>query len=234
MIRRASAVAIAVVLNATPLFGQSVGTPASELTVKGASADVHKGPTMASPVIGTARGGTVLDITRNLGIVGRGALAERRGRRRVHARQHRDDCAGARERGAIGSGRNTSGRRRVHGGRRCESARQPARVYAIRIGTHDVRVVASTSHRSGRGNEPVDACVRRNSADVVGQSARRPVQRFPSSTGERRRTNDDRNAAGAERSLFAAGRCDQQHVVASVCRGGAADLSREFRDRPWV
>ena len=67
MIRRASAVAIAVVLNATPLFGQSVGTPAVELTVKAASADVHKYPSIASPVIGTARGGTVLDITRNLG-----------------------------------------------------------------------------------------------------------------------------------------------------------------------
>jgi hypothetical protein len=66
MIRRASAVAIALVLNVTPLFGQS-GTPVAELTVKASTADVHKYPSVASPVIGTARSGMVLGITRNLG-----------------------------------------------------------------------------------------------------------------------------------------------------------------------
>jgi hypothetical protein len=67
MIRRASAVAIALVLNVTPLFGQSAGTPVTELTVKASTADVHKYPSVASPVIGTARSGMVLGITRNLG-----------------------------------------------------------------------------------------------------------------------------------------------------------------------
>ena len=67
MIRRASAVAIALVLNVTPLFGQSTGTAATELTVKTQTADVHKYPSVASPVIGTARTGMVLDVTRNLG-----------------------------------------------------------------------------------------------------------------------------------------------------------------------
>lgn len=66
MIRHASAVAIALVCNATGLFGQSVGTPITELIVK-ASADVHKFPSVGSPVIGNARGGTVLEIRRNLG-----------------------------------------------------------------------------------------------------------------------------------------------------------------------
>lgn len=67
MIRRASAVAIALVLNVTPLFGQSAGPAVTELTVKASTADVHKYPSVASPVIGTARSGMVLGITRNLG-----------------------------------------------------------------------------------------------------------------------------------------------------------------------
>jgi hypothetical protein len=67
MIRHASAVAIALVLNATPLFGQSAAMPNAELFVKRASADVHRSPSVASPVIGQALGGTVLEIRRNLG-----------------------------------------------------------------------------------------------------------------------------------------------------------------------
>jgi len=67
MIRRASAVAIALVLNVTPLFGQAADAPIAELTVKAASADVHKYPSVASAVIGTARVGMVLDVKRNLG-----------------------------------------------------------------------------------------------------------------------------------------------------------------------
>ena len=67
MIRRASAIAIALVLNVTPLFGQSAGTAVAELTVRASAADVHKYPSVASPVIGTARSGMVLGITRNLG-----------------------------------------------------------------------------------------------------------------------------------------------------------------------
>jgi len=67
MIRRASAVAIALVFNTTPVFGQSAGTPMAELIVKAASADVHKFPSVASPVIGKAPGGSVLEIRRNLG-----------------------------------------------------------------------------------------------------------------------------------------------------------------------
>jgi len=66
MIRRASAVAIALVVHTTPLFAQT-SVPVAELVVKTASADVHKFPTVASPVIATAPGGTVLPIRRNLG-----------------------------------------------------------------------------------------------------------------------------------------------------------------------
>ena len=67
MIRRASAIAIALVVHTTAVFGQSAGMPTAELIVKAAPADVHKSPTVASPVIARAPGGTVLDIRRNLG-----------------------------------------------------------------------------------------------------------------------------------------------------------------------
>lgn len=67
MIRHASAVAIALVFHTTPVFGQSAGTPIAELIVKTTAADVHKSPTVASPVIAKAHGGTVLEIRRNLG-----------------------------------------------------------------------------------------------------------------------------------------------------------------------
>ena len=67
MIRHASAVVIVLVLNSTPLFGQAAMSSASELTVRMAAADVHKSPTVASAVIGTARSGMVLEIKRNLG-----------------------------------------------------------------------------------------------------------------------------------------------------------------------
>ncbi|MEO5739075.1 MAG: hypothetical protein ABIS29_00575 [Vicinamibacterales bacterium] len=67
MTRHASAVAIALLFNTMPVLAQSGGAPASELIVKAVPADVHKSPTVASPVIGKALGGTVLEIKRNLG-----------------------------------------------------------------------------------------------------------------------------------------------------------------------
>ena len=67
MIRHMCAVVIVLVLNATPLFGQGAPGPAAELLVKAMAADVHKSPTVASPVIGTAKSGTALEIRRNLG-----------------------------------------------------------------------------------------------------------------------------------------------------------------------
>ena len=69
MIRHGSIVAIALVLNATPLFGQSPAIPAAgvEFVVKKASADVYKSPSVAGQIIGTTPAGTVLEIRRNLG-----------------------------------------------------------------------------------------------------------------------------------------------------------------------
>ena len=68
MIRQASAVAVALVLNATPVLAQNAAMAASaELQVKSIAADVHKFPSMASPIVGKATGGTVLEIRRNLG-----------------------------------------------------------------------------------------------------------------------------------------------------------------------
>jgi hypothetical protein len=67
MIRHISAVAIVLVLDATPVFAQGAPTPPADLLVKTASADVHKFPSVASPVIGKAVAGTALEIRRNLG-----------------------------------------------------------------------------------------------------------------------------------------------------------------------
>ena len=67
MIRHASAVAVAIILNATPVLAQNAATASAELRVKAAAADVHKFPSEASPVIGKATSGTVLEVRRNLG-----------------------------------------------------------------------------------------------------------------------------------------------------------------------
>ncbi len=67
MTRHISVVAMALIVNATAVFGQSAAMPAADLTVKAAAADVHKFPSVASPVIGKAVAGTVLEIRRNLG-----------------------------------------------------------------------------------------------------------------------------------------------------------------------
>ena len=65
MIRHAAAVSIALISCVTPVFAQSA-TPIAELVVR-ATADVHQSPSIASPVIGKAPGGTRLYINRNLG-----------------------------------------------------------------------------------------------------------------------------------------------------------------------
>jgi hypothetical protein len=62
MIRHAAAAALVLCLCPAWLFGQT-----TELVVKGASANIHKAPTTASPVIDTAPRGAVLDVTRDLG-----------------------------------------------------------------------------------------------------------------------------------------------------------------------
>jgi hypothetical protein len=67
MIRHVSAIALALCLNTVSLSAQVTAPQSSELTVKAASADVHRFPTVASSVIGQARRGTVIEIKRNLG-----------------------------------------------------------------------------------------------------------------------------------------------------------------------
>ena len=62
MIRRASAVVLALALNPILLRAQD-----TVLTVNVLSADVHKGPSTVNPVIGHVSRGTVLPVTRNLG-----------------------------------------------------------------------------------------------------------------------------------------------------------------------
>jgi len=66
MIRHIAAVAVALCLSSSPVSAQSIEPQSTALTVK-TSADVHKSPTTASPVVGKAPVGAVLDITRNLG-----------------------------------------------------------------------------------------------------------------------------------------------------------------------
>jgi hypothetical protein len=67
MIRRVSAVVIALFLNGITLHAQTTGPQGPEITVNIASASVHRSPSVGSPVVGKAQRGTVLAITRNLG-----------------------------------------------------------------------------------------------------------------------------------------------------------------------
>jgi hypothetical protein len=62
MIRRAAAVVLALTLNPAPVRAQD-----TVLTVNVPSADVHKGPSTVTPVIGHVSRGTVLPVSRNLG-----------------------------------------------------------------------------------------------------------------------------------------------------------------------
>jgi hypothetical protein len=62
MVRRIAAVALALTLNPMLLYAQD-----AVLTVTVASADVYKGPSTVTPVIGHASRGTALPVTRNLG-----------------------------------------------------------------------------------------------------------------------------------------------------------------------
>jgi hypothetical protein len=62
MIRHAAAVAALLVVGATPLYGQT-----SQFTINVQSAAVRSSPSVASPVIGQAARGAVLEITRDIG-----------------------------------------------------------------------------------------------------------------------------------------------------------------------
>ena len=62
MVRRMAAVVLALTLNPTPARAQD-----AVLTVTALSADVHRGPSIVTPVIGHVSRGTVLPVSRNLG-----------------------------------------------------------------------------------------------------------------------------------------------------------------------
>ena len=65
MIRKAAATVIALCLSASPLHAQNA--PSTKPIVNEASATVHKTPSVASPVIGTAPRGAELVVTREVG-----------------------------------------------------------------------------------------------------------------------------------------------------------------------
>src|SRR4051812_46376221 len=62
MIRRAAAILFALTLNPALLHAED-----TVLTITAQSADVHRGPSIATPVIGHASQGTILAVLRNLG-----------------------------------------------------------------------------------------------------------------------------------------------------------------------
>src|SRR4051812_10256291 len=62
MIRRAAALALALAFQPALLHAQD-----TVLTVTVSSADVHKGPSTVTPIIGHVSRGTVLTVARNLG-----------------------------------------------------------------------------------------------------------------------------------------------------------------------
>jgi hypothetical protein len=66
MIRQAAAVVVVLCVSASPLHAQNAPT-AMKVTVSEASANVHKTPSVGSPVIGTAPRGTELAVTRAVG-----------------------------------------------------------------------------------------------------------------------------------------------------------------------
>jgi hypothetical protein len=63
MIRQAAAVVVALTLSTSPLYAQNP----VQMTVSEASANVHKTPSVGSPVIGKAPRGTALTVTREVG-----------------------------------------------------------------------------------------------------------------------------------------------------------------------
>jgi opacity protein-like surface antigen len=67
MIRHILAIAVALGVSASSSWAQTAAPQRAELTVKMATADVHKFAGIGSPVIGKASRGTVLEIRRNLG-----------------------------------------------------------------------------------------------------------------------------------------------------------------------
>ena len=62
MIRHAAALVVALCVSTTPLYAQT-----AKLTVNATSANVHKSPSVGSPVIGKAPRGTALAVTREVG-----------------------------------------------------------------------------------------------------------------------------------------------------------------------
>jgi len=66
MKRHAAAIAVALCLSVTRVSAQTTEPQSTALTVKTA-ASIHKSPTVASAVVGTAPRGTVLEVKRNLG-----------------------------------------------------------------------------------------------------------------------------------------------------------------------
>src|SRR5262245_10681328 len=64
MIRQVAAVVVALCVSTSPLYGQQ---DTVKMTVNAASADVHKTPSVGSPVIGKAPKGSALVVTREVG-----------------------------------------------------------------------------------------------------------------------------------------------------------------------
>src|SRR5262249_39176596 len=62
MTRHLAAVAVALCLSGSSAYAQDI-----VITVGAASADIYKAPTTASPIVGHAQGGMMLDVTRELG-----------------------------------------------------------------------------------------------------------------------------------------------------------------------
>lgn len=67
MVRQLVAFAVVFGMSTASVSAQAVHPQLSEVTINAASADVHKYPSIASPIIGKVPRGTVLSITRNLG-----------------------------------------------------------------------------------------------------------------------------------------------------------------------
>ena len=104
MIRHVSAVVIVLVLNATPLFGQSAGAPTAELIVKAAAADVQSLQPLRALLSARHRGHRARNQAQP-GIMGRSALAGYGGWHRLRSCQYGNHCSPLARRGVQWSGR---------------------------------------------------------------------------------------------------------------------------------
>ena len=231
MTRHIAAIVILLCLNGSSLAAQIAGSDGVELTVNLASANVHKFPSIASPVIGKAQRGNVLVINRHLGSWVEVAMAEGEG---GVAFLH------------VNAG-SISGRMPVDPNRVVAPPVRPTSTPASSIvsattaaeqmtrprstSTSALHRAAKSPHRTGRTHDSDRAGLWCDVQGMVGQSRWRSIRGVtPSPRRDRFAGTDDVHAIRTKRAVLAAKRRDRQFVAASI-RGWRRQLQSGERER---